>query len=103
MRGSSTPMRVSRRSSDRWRCTAARSRPPAGRFQPTPRSSRTDWGLDKPMPKEESLADIERHARVLGVNHFIFRVQWPGMPQEDALMQIERLGRAVAQRTRPTH
>jgi hypothetical protein len=64
-----------------------------------------DWGLDKPMPKEESLSvpledlardrfilgnaeecwnDIERHARTLGVNHFIFRLQWPGMPQEDA-------------------
>jgi alkanesulfonate monooxygenase SsuD/methylene tetrahydromethanopterin reductase-like flavin-dependent oxidoreductase (luciferase family) len=75
-----------------------------------------DWGLDKPMPKEESLsvpfddlardrfiigtpeecrADIDRHARVLGVNHFIFRVQWPGMPQEDALPQIERLGREI--------
>jgi alkanesulfonate monooxygenase SsuD/methylene tetrahydromethanopterin reductase-like flavin-dependent oxidoreductase (luciferase family) len=75
-----------------------------------------DWGLDKPMPKEESLsvpfddlardrfivgtaeecrADIDRHARVLGVNHFIFRVQWPGMPQEDAITQIERLGREV--------
>jgi hypothetical protein len=29
------------------------------------------------------------------VNHFIFRVQWPGMPQEDAITQIERLGREV--------
>ncbi len=75
-----------------------------------------EWGLDKPMPKEESLsvpfddlardrfivgtpdecrADIERHARVLGVHHFIFRVQWPGMPHADALAQIERLGREV--------
>jgi probable F420-dependent oxidoreductase len=75
-----------------------------------------EWGLDKPMPKEESLsvpfddlardrfivgtpdecrADIERHARVLGVHHFIFRVQWPGMPHEDALVQIARLGREV--------
>lgn len=83
-----------------------------------------DWGLDKPMPKEESLsvpfddlardrfilgtpdecrADIERHARVLGVHHFIFRVQWPGMPQEDALAQIERLGREVISTTRSGH
>lgn len=75
-----------------------------------------DWGLDKPMPKEDSLsvpfddlardrfilgtpdecrADIDRHARLLGVHHFIFRVQWPGMPQEDAMKQIERLGRDV--------
>jgi alkanesulfonate monooxygenase SsuD/methylene tetrahydromethanopterin reductase-like flavin-dependent oxidoreductase (luciferase family) len=80
-----------------------------------------DWGLDKPMPKEESLSvpfehlardrfilgtagecrdDIERHARTLGVNHFIFRVQWPGMLQEDALGQIAQLGREVVQRTK---
>jgi alkanesulfonate monooxygenase SsuD/methylene tetrahydromethanopterin reductase-like flavin-dependent oxidoreductase (luciferase family) len=75
-----------------------------------------DWGLDKPMPKDESLSvafedlardrfivgnaeecrsDIERHARTLGVNHFIFRVQWPGMSQEDAIGQIEQLGHEV--------
>jgi alkanesulfonate monooxygenase SsuD/methylene tetrahydromethanopterin reductase-like flavin-dependent oxidoreductase (luciferase family) len=75
-----------------------------------------DWGLDKPMPKEESLsvpfddlardrfivgtadecrADIERHAGLLGVGHFIFRVQWPGMPQEDAMKQIQMLGRSI--------
>ena len=80
-----------------------------------------DWGLDKPMPKEESLSvpfdelardrfivgnaeecqnDIDRHARTLGVNHFIFRVQWPGMPQEDALGQIAQLGREIVQRDR---
>ena len=79
-----------------------------------------DWGLDKPMPKEESLSvpiedlahdrfivgnaeecrdGVERHARTLGVNHFIFRVQWPGMPQGDALGQIAQLGREVVQRT----
>lgn len=78
-----------------------------------------DWGLDKPMPKEESLsvpfddlardrfvvgapdecrADIDRHARLLGVRHFIFRVQWPGMPQEDAMRQIALLGREVIAR-----
>ena len=80
-----------------------------------------DWGLDKPMPKEESLSvpledlardrfilgnaeecrnDIERHARTLGVNHFIFRLQWPGMPQEDALGQIAQLGRQIVSSAR---
>jgi hypothetical protein len=39
----------------------------------------------------------QRHARALGVNHFIFRVQWPGMPQEDTLRQIAQLGREVVQ------
>jgi hypothetical protein len=33
-------------------------------------------------------------------HHFIFRVQWPGMSQEDALGQIAQLGREVVQRTR---
>jgi alkanesulfonate monooxygenase SsuD/methylene tetrahydromethanopterin reductase-like flavin-dependent oxidoreductase (luciferase family) len=79
-----------------------------------------DWGLDKPMPVEERLsvpfddlardrfimgtaeecrADLERHARRLGVSHFIFRVQWPGMPQADAMRQIERLGREIVSRS----
>ena len=44
---------------------------------------------------EECRDDIERYARMLGVNHFIFRVQWPGMSQEDALGQIAELGREV--------
>jgi probable F420-dependent oxidoreductase len=80
-----------------------------------------DWGLDKPMPKDESLSvpfedlardrfilgsaeecrvDIERHTRALGVNHFIFRVQWPGMSQEAALDQIAGLGREIVQKMR---
>lgn len=75
-----------------------------------------EWGLDRPMPAEESLsvpfeelardrfilgapeevrADLDRHARRLGVNHLIARVQWPGAPQRDALDQIARLGREV--------
>jgi alkanesulfonate monooxygenase SsuD/methylene tetrahydromethanopterin reductase-like flavin-dependent oxidoreductase (luciferase family) len=78
-----------------------------------------EWGLDKPMPPEERLsvpfedlardrfilgspdevrADIERHARQLGVTHFIVRLQWPGGAQCDALAQIERLGREVVAR-----
>ena len=79
-----------------------------------------EWGLDKPMPKGESLsvpfddlardrfivgtpdecrADIERHATLLGVNHFIFRLQWPGMPQDDAMKQIQLLGREIVARS----
>lgn len=79
-----------------------------------------DWGLDKPMPEGESLsvpfdalardrfivgtpdecrADIDRHARLLGVSHFIFRLQWPGMPQDDAMKQIRLLGREIVARS----
>jgi alkanesulfonate monooxygenase SsuD/methylene tetrahydromethanopterin reductase-like flavin-dependent oxidoreductase (luciferase family) len=83
-----------------------------------------DWGLDKPMPNEESLsvpfddlardrfivgapeecrADIERHAQALGVRHFIFRVQWPGVSQEDSLKQIGQLGRQIVASSELSH
>ena len=75
-----------------------------------------DGGLDKPMPKEERLevsyeelvrdrfivgtpdecrAEIRRYHERLGVNHFLLRIQWPGMPQKFALEQIALLGRDV--------
>jgi len=75
-----------------------------------------DWGLDKPLPKDESLsvpyeelvrdrfvigapdecrAEIQRYHDVLGVNHFLLRPQWPGMPQKQVLDQIELLGQQV--------
>ena len=75
-----------------------------------------DWGLDKPMPKGESLsvpydelvrdrfiigtpddctAEIRRYHDRLGVNHFLLRPQWPGMPQQRVLDQIELIGRHV--------
>jgi alkanesulfonate monooxygenase SsuD/methylene tetrahydromethanopterin reductase-like flavin-dependent oxidoreductase (luciferase family) len=75
-----------------------------------------DWGLDKPMPKEERLAvpyeelvrdrfiigtpeecreEIQRYRRTLGVNYFLLRPQWPGMPQKLVLDQIGLLGQHV--------
>ncbi len=80
-----------------------------------------DWGLDKPMPKDESLSvpyeelvrdrfivgtpdecreDMLRYEKALGVNHFLLRVQWPGMPQRLVLDQIELLGQAVIPKVR---
>jgi alkanesulfonate monooxygenase SsuD/methylene tetrahydromethanopterin reductase-like flavin-dependent oxidoreductase (luciferase family) len=44
---------------------------------------------------EECRADIERYHERLGVNHFLLRVQWPGMPQKPVLQQIELLGQHV--------
>ena len=32
----------------------------------------------------------------VGVNHFIMRVQWPGLPQEKVLNSIRRLGEIFA-------
>ena len=75
-----------------------------------------DWGLDKPMPKEESLhvpyeelvrdrfivgtpedcaAEVKRYNDRLGVNHFLLRLQWPGMPQKLVLDQIELAGQKL--------
>lgn len=72
-----------------------------------------DWGLDKPMPKEERLqvpyeelvrdrfiigtpdecaSEVRRYHERLGVNHFLLRLQWPGMPQKLVLDQIELAG-----------
>jgi len=78
--------------------------------------SYAQWGLDKPMPSNENLnraiddlardrfiigtpddccAEIERYHRLLGVNHFILRLQWPGFPHADTLRAIEMVGKYV--------
>ncbi|MGE5269144.1 MAG: LLM class flavin-dependent oxidoreductase [Thiohalocapsa sp.] len=40
--------------------------------------------------------EIARYRELLGVDHFIMRVQWPGLPQELALASIRRLGEIFA-------
>jgi alkanesulfonate monooxygenase SsuD/methylene tetrahydromethanopterin reductase-like flavin-dependent oxidoreductase (luciferase family) len=78
--------------------------------------SYAQWGLDRPMGKDESLSvpfeellkdrfivgtpeecseEIERYRDLLGVNHLLLRLQWPGMPQRDVLRQIELIGEKV--------
>ena len=47
---------------------------------------------DKVWVKEE----IARYRELLGVDHFIMRCQWPGLPQERALNSIRRLGEIFA-------
>jgi alkanesulfonate monooxygenase SsuD/methylene tetrahydromethanopterin reductase-like flavin-dependent oxidoreductase (luciferase family) len=47
---------------------------------------------DKVAVKEE----IVRYRALLGVDHFIMRCQWPGLPQELALGSIRRLGEIFA-------
>jgi alkanesulfonate monooxygenase SsuD/methylene tetrahydromethanopterin reductase-like flavin-dependent oxidoreductase (luciferase family) len=65
------------------------------------------WGLagSTQMPFEDFVRDrfiigdaafvkeeIARYREALGVDHFIMRVQWPGLDQEKALASIRRLG-----------
>jgi alkanesulfonate monooxygenase SsuD/methylene tetrahydromethanopterin reductase-like flavin-dependent oxidoreductase (luciferase family) len=47
---------------------------------------------DKVAVKEE----IARYHELLGVNHFIMRCQWPGLPVEQTLASIKRLGEIFA-------
>jgi alkanesulfonate monooxygenase SsuD/methylene tetrahydromethanopterin reductase-like flavin-dependent oxidoreductase (luciferase family) len=75
------------------------------------------WGLDKQsegaesfnQPFEEFIKDrfiigdkafvkdeIQRYNELLGVNHFIMRVQWPGLPQDKVLRTISTLGEIFA-------
>ena len=77
------------------------------------------WGQDKALPGEESFSvpfqdlakdrfllgspddvfgEINRYGEELGVNYMIFRMQWPGMDQKQALRQIEIMGRDVIPR-----
>ena len=79
------------------------------------------WGQDKALPGEESFSvpyqdlardrfllgspedvvgEIRRYEQELGVNYLIFRMQWPGMSQEQTLRQIDLLGREVIPRVK---
>ena len=75
-----------------------------------------DWGQDKAMPGQESfrvpfealahdrfilgsvddvIQQIETHRDRLGVNHFIFRIWWPGMEAYHAYRVLELMGTHV--------
>lgn len=75
-----------------------------------------DWGQDKELPGDESfrisfdelardrfilgsveevVEQIDAQHRRLGVDHFIFRIWWPGMPVEHASRVVELLGAHV--------
>ena len=79
------------------------------------------WGQDKALPGQESFSvpyqdlakdrfllgspddvveEINRYGEGLGVNYMIFRMQWPGMDQKQALRQIEIMGRDVIPRVK---
>jgi alkanesulfonate monooxygenase SsuD/methylene tetrahydromethanopterin reductase-like flavin-dependent oxidoreductase (luciferase family) len=75
-----------------------------------------DWGQDKALPGEENfrapfedlardrfilgnveevVRQIEEHHQRLGVDHFIFRVWWPGMEAYHAYRVVELMGEQV--------
>jgi alkanesulfonate monooxygenase SsuD/methylene tetrahydromethanopterin reductase-like flavin-dependent oxidoreductase (luciferase family) len=74
------------------------------------------WGQDKALPQEDSfdlafeelvqdrfiigdpddcVRELRRYVEALGVNCFIFRIQWPGMEQAKVLRTIALLARHV--------
>ena len=76
-----------------------------------------DWGQDGVIPEEAGFdlpfselerdrfvlgdpehcaAELARHVETLGVNHFIFRIQWPGMPQRLVRSSLELFAAEVA-------
>lgn len=80
-----------------------------------------DWGQDKVLPGDEDFTrpyddlardrfllgspddvvkEIKRYEEELGATYLVFRMQWPGMPQEQLLKQIELMGREVVPRVR---
>jgi alkanesulfonate monooxygenase SsuD/methylene tetrahydromethanopterin reductase-like flavin-dependent oxidoreductase (luciferase family) len=46
--------------------------------------------------KESVKDEIARYRELLGVDHFIMRCQWPGLPVERTLASIRRLGEIFA-------
>ena len=61
-------------------------------------SSFEDFARDRfIIGDKNSVADeIARYRELLGVDHFIMRCQWPGLPQQQALASIRRLGEIFA-------
>ncbi len=74
------------------------------------------WGQDQFLPDEEKFnqpfdqfvndrfiigdpsfvrEEIKRYNEVLGVNHFILRLQWPGLAQEKVIQSIKLVGEEV--------
>jgi len=75
-----------------------------------------EWGQEKALPgqenfrvpfkelakdrfilgsSEEVIQQIEDHHQRLGVNHFMFRIGWPGMDAHDTYRVIELMGKQV--------
>ncbi|MFN0073134.1 MAG: LLM class flavin-dependent oxidoreductase [Chloroflexota bacterium] len=46
---------------------------------------------------EECIAEIGRYREVLGVTEILVRIQWPGMPQLQAMKNIEMIGRTLVE------
>jgi alkanesulfonate monooxygenase SsuD/methylene tetrahydromethanopterin reductase-like flavin-dependent oxidoreductase (luciferase family) len=81
----------------------------------------TAWGQDSAMPEgdnfsgefeellqdrfvlgapEECIEEIERYREALGVTELLVRIQWPGMPQLQAMKNLELVGKTLVEHYR---
>jgi hypothetical protein len=60
----------------------------------TPPVSRVRVGESMSRRLSDSVERLLRNHARLGANHFLLRVPWAGMPQEQVLKAIELFGRA---------
>jgi alkanesulfonate monooxygenase SsuD/methylene tetrahydromethanopterin reductase-like flavin-dependent oxidoreductase (luciferase family) len=44
---------------------------------------------------EECIAEIDRYRDALGITEILVRVQWPGMPQAEAMRNLEMIGKTL--------
>ena len=65
-----------------------------GLQNPTAKMSFEEFARDRFIigDKESVKEEVARYRELLGVDHFIMRVQWPGLEQEKVLGSIRRLG-----------
>ena len=69
-----------------------------GMESPTAKMAFEDFARDRFIIGDKSSVqeEIARYRELLGVDHFIMRVQWPGLEQEKVLGSIRRLGEIFA-------
>ena len=65
---------------------------------PTAKLSFEEFARDRFIIGDKSSVqeEVARYRELLGVDHFIMRVQWPGLEQEKVLGSIRRLGEIFA-------
>jgi alkanesulfonate monooxygenase SsuD/methylene tetrahydromethanopterin reductase-like flavin-dependent oxidoreductase (luciferase family) len=75
-----------------------------GQFEAMPKDDHPPMAFDEDhipdaflVGSPESLAEqINRYVDTLGVNHFVCKIQWPGMDHEDVLRSIDLIGNKLS-------
>ena len=46
---------------------------------------------------DECIEEIERYREALGITELLVRIQWPGMPQLQAMKNLEMVGKTLVE------